>query len=212
MNRLRLFPQSHDFFADFTAATANLRETAAVIAALFDGTHSVADGVRTLHELEHRGDEITHTILTALSQSFIPEIDPGDIRDLTERLDDVVDALEEAGPRYDLFRLGQPLPAAQRLARIAETQADVLVQAMALLASGGQAEAVMPLLVELHRLENAADDVLSDALATLYDGVTDVPGVIRARHWGEICQLLEDITDRVERVAHTVEDIVSQRS
>jgi uncharacterized protein Yka (UPF0111/DUF47 family) len=36
--------------------------------------------------------------------------------------------------------------------------------------------------------------------------------VIRARHWGEICQLLEDITDRVERVAHTVEDIVSQRS
>jgi predicted phosphate transport protein (TIGR00153 family) len=211
MDRIRLFPRSYDFFADFTAAAANLRETAALVATLFAGDQGVADGVQTLHELEHRGDEITHAILIALSQSFIPEIDPGDIRDLTERLDDVVDALDEAGHRYELFRLAPPLPAAQRLARIAETQADVLVQAMALLASGSQAEAVMPLLVELHRLENAADDVLSDALATLYDGVTDVPGVIRARHWGEIYELLEEATDRVERVAHTLEDIVSQR-
>jgi uncharacterized protein len=212
MNRIRLFPQSHDFFADFSAATANLRETAGAVVAIFDGTHSVADGVQTLRELEHRGDEITHAILTALSQSFIPELDPKDIRALTERLDDVVDALEEAGHRYALFQLGPPLPAAQRLARIVDAQADVLVQAMALLASGGQAEAVMPRLMELHRLENAADDVLSDALATLYDGVTEVPGVIRARHWGEIYELLEDTTDRVEHVAHTLENIVSQRS
>jgi uncharacterized protein Yka (UPF0111/DUF47 family) len=212
MDRVRLFPRSHDFFADFIAAAANVRETAQLVAAVFDGTHSVADGVERLHELEHRGDEITHAILTALSQSFIPVISAGDIRDLTERLDDVVDALEEAGHRYALFRLAPPLPAAQHVARIAVAQADLLVQTISLLASGRQAEAVMPLLVELHRLENEADDVLSAALATLYDGVTAVPGVIRARHWGEIYELLEEATDRAEHVAHTLENIVSQRS
>lgn len=210
MDRMRLFPSSHDFFADFTAAATNARETAGVVAALFAGTQRTADRVQTLHELEHRGDEITQAILAALSHSFIPAISPGDIRAVVMGLDAIVDALEEAGSRYAVYRLDQPLPSAQHLARIAHTQADVLVQVTEMLASGGPDE-VMPLLVELHRLENEADDVLNQALATLYDAVTDVPGVIRAKQCGELYELLEGATDRVESVAHTVEDIVSQR-
>lgn len=210
MNRVRLFPSSHDFFVDFAAAAANVQDTAAAAVALFAGERNAAERAQTLRDLEHRGDEITHAILTALSHSFVPAISPGDIRALAERLDDIVDDLTEAGHRYALYQLNPPLPPAQQLAWIVQAQSDVLVEAMALLPAG-EPNAVMPLVVELHRLENEADEVLHSALAALYDGVTDVPEVIRAYQWGELYELLEQASDQVERVAHTVEDIVSQR-
>ncbi|MFS8531681.1 DUF47 domain-containing protein, partial [Sphaerobacter thermophilus] len=62
--------------------------------------------------------------------------------------------------------------------------------------------------VEINRLENEADDALSQALAVLYDGVEDIPALIRAIRWGELYQLLEDATDRAESVANTMEGIV----
>ncbi len=210
MGLTRFFPQSHDFFSDFTAAAANVQDTAHLVAALFAGTQSVAEGVERLRTLEHRGDAITRAILTALGTTFLPALRPGDIRDLALRLDDVVDALDEAGRRLYLYRLPLPMPAAQHLPPIAQLQADVLVHAMSALVAGNPAE-TMHLLVELHRLENEADEVIGEVHATLYDGVTDVPGVIRARQWGELYELLEDAIDCVERAAHTLEDIVSER-
>jgi uncharacterized protein Yka (UPF0111/DUF47 family) len=62
--------------------------------------------------------------------------------------------------------------------------------------------------VAINRLENEADDVFYNALATLYDGATDIPAVIAAIRWGEIYQELEDATDRAEDVANAVEGIV----
>jgi uncharacterized protein Yka (UPF0111/DUF47 family) len=60
---------------------------------------------------------------------------------------------------------------------------------------------------EVHRLENEADDLLADAVATLYDNVTEVPQLIHAIRWGDIYQLLEDATDRAEHVAVVLQNI-----
>jgi uncharacterized protein Yka (UPF0111/DUF47 family) len=75
---------------------------------------------------------------------------------------------------------------------------------MPLLESAKQREAALHSTIELNRLENEADEILSQALATLYD----IPAVVEALHWGELYQLLEDATDRAEDVADTLEAIV----
>src|SRR5437868_6544125 len=61
---------------------------------------------------------------------------------------------------------------------------------------------------EIHRLENEGDDLLADAVAALYDGVTEVPQLIRAMRWGDIYQLLEDTADKAEQVATALSNIV----
>jgi uncharacterized protein Yka (UPF0111/DUF47 family) len=206
-----LFPQSHDFFADFAAAATNAAAAAGVLASLFGGDRDGEDQVRRLRELEHRGDEITHGILSALGRSLVPEINREDVRGLARGLDDFVDDIEESGSRLRLYRLEPPTQFAQRLVAIVHAQAEVLTRAVSLLASADRDDMLSQHLVELHRLENEADDVLNESLATLYDGVVDVPGVVRARQWGELYGLLEGATDRAERVAHTLEGIVGQR-
>jgi uncharacterized protein Yka (UPF0111/DUF47 family) len=61
--------------------------------------------------------------------------------------------------------------------------------------------------VEIHRLENEADDVLNEALAVLYDGASDIPSLVTCMRWGELYGLLEDATDRAEDVADVLEGI-----
>ena len=92
-------------------------------------------------------------------------------------------------------------PLARQFGRILLEQSEMIAGAMPLLDNRQSADEVQRAMQEIHRLENEGDDLLADAVATLYDGVTEVPELIRAMRWGDIYQLLEDATDKCEHVA-----------
>ena len=205
----RFLPRDEQFFTYFTDAAANAAEVAQVLAEVVEQGGDIERKVRRLHDLEHRGDEITHQVFSALNSTFVTPLDREDIRGLAGELDDFVDDLEETGARLWLYRLTEPTEPARRLARILREQAGILAEAMPLLENVGKHTAALRRhVVEIHRLENEADDVLNQALATLYDGVADIPALICAMRWGELCGLLEDATDRAEDVADMLEGIV----
>lgn len=204
----RFLPRDEQFFDQFQESADNATE---VTRALLDVVSNVADRERSVHllrDLEHRGDEITHRIFNALNSTFVTPLDRDDIRDLAVKLDDLVDDAEEAGKRLVLYRLEGEKDAATLLAKILHEQTLMLAKAMPLLADVGKhGEEIRRLVLETHRLENEADDTLNQKLAILYDGVTDIPGLISQMRWGEICGLLEDATDRAEDVADVLEGI-----
>ena len=55
--------------------------------------------VHQLHDFEHKGDDMTHAILTKLNQTFITPFDREDIHRLASSLDDVLDFVYAAGER-----------------------------------------------------------------------------------------------------------------
>ena len=61
---------------------------------------------------------------------------------------------------------------------------------------------------EIRALEDQGDTVSDEVQRHLYDGVNDVPGMIRAMRGGEIVALIEDASDQAQRVAKTVESIL----
>ncbi|MDQ2653770.1 MAG: DUF47 family protein [Chloroflexota bacterium] len=204
----RFLPRDEQFFDQFQESADNAAEVTRV---LLDVVSNVGDRERNVHllqDLEHRGDEITHRIFSALNSTFVTPLDRDDIRDLAVKLDDLVDDAEEAGKRLVLYRLEGEKNAATLLARILHEQALLLARAMPLLAEvGKRGEEIRRVVLETHRLENEADDTLNQKLAILYDGVTDIPHLISQMRWGEICGLLEDATDRAEDVADVLEGI-----
>ena len=205
----RFLPRDEQFFEHFREAAANAAEVAQVLAEVVEGEEDVERKVRRLRDLEHRGDEITHRVFNALDSTFVTPLDREDIRALAGELDDFVDGLEEVGRRLWLYRLAEPTEPIRLLARIVQEQAGLLAEAVPLLEHvGKQAPALRRHVVEIHRLENEADDALNQALATLYDGAVDIPTLVRAIRWGELYGLLEDATDRAEDVANTLEGIV----
>jgi hypothetical protein len=64
----------------------------------------------------------------------------------------------------------------------------------------------------VHHLENEGDDLLTQAVEHLYDGVEQVPQLLPARRWGDVFQLLEDTTDTAERAAVVIPAIVDKNA
>lgn len=204
----RFLPRDAQFFAFFRDGAANAVEVAEVLAEMLVTMEDVERKARRLRDLEHRGDEITHQVFHALNSTFVTPIDRDDIRDLASQIDDFVDYMEEAGRRLYLYRMEEPNERAILFGKVLSEQAQIMADAIPKLENAKERDQVLRHTVEINRLENEADDALSQALAVLYDGVEDIPALIKAIRWGELYQLLEDATDRAESVAHTMEGIV----
>ena len=208
----RFLPRDEAFFSFFADAASNAAEVATLLAEILEGHEDRERKVRRLRDLEHRGDEITHTVYNALNSTFVTPLDRDDIRALASTLDDFVDDIEEVGRRLWLYRLAESPEPARRLARIIREQATILAEAIPLLEHRKRTDALLRHSVEVNRLEDEADDVFNQALASLFDGAADIPTLITAIRWGELYRLLEDASDRGEDVANTLEGIVSKNA
>jgi hypothetical protein len=159
-----------------------------------------------IQQVEELGDHVIHEIMRNLHRTFVTPIDREDIAALADRIDDVVDCVEE-GARYMVeYHIEAPTIHALELARILERGGGVLVEAVAKLRfHGTKLKALLPLTVELNRLENEADQVASRAVAELF---ADEPSAIMVMKWRDIYSQLESATDRMEDAANVLEGIV----
>ena len=175
---------------------------------LLDDYVDVERKVRRIKEIEHDGDEVTHQIYNALDRSFVTPFDRDDIGRLATALDDVLDWTEDAARRMFIYKLTVPTERARRFAHILRDQAHSIGQAVPLLRGLKQHQPLREHIVELHRLENEADDLMEEALGALYEEATDIPGVVRAVQWGDIYEVLEEATDKAEHVGIALESIL----
>ncbi len=207
----RFLPQNEKFYEHFQDAASNALEVAELLGEVFTNGEDIERKVRRLHDLEHRGDEVTHRVFSALNSTFVTPMDREDIAGLAGELDEFVDMMEEVGARLWLYKLDDRPEPARLLTRILIEQATLIQAAMMQLPElRKEAQGLKRQAVELHRLENEADDALNKALATLYDGVTEVPELIRSLRWGELYGMLEDATDRAEDIGDRLEGIVAK--
>jgi uncharacterized protein len=205
----RFLPRDEEFFDKFDEAAANAAATSALLLDIVANEEDRERKVRRLRDLEHQGDDITHRIYSALNSTFVTPLDRDDIQQLAANIDDVVDALEEVGKRVWLYKLGQSTEPAKLLAKIADEQCSIIAKAVPLLEMAAKrATELRTAVLELHRLENEADEALTEALTTLYNGITEVPELITSIRWQELYQLLEHATDRAEHVANSLEGIL----
>ena len=205
--RMRLLPQQNEFFELFRRSSQTLHEGARLLVDLLEHYQDVDRKTRRIRDIEQTGVEVTNGIVRALSRTFITPLDREDINDLAEALDDLLDRIEECARRMRLYKVRRAPKLAQQMGHIILEQVEQIGTAISLVeqkAYGGPLEDAVR---EVRRLENEADDVLGDAVAAVYDDVTDVPAMIAASRLESVYELLEDTTDAAERVAHVLQII-----
>jgi uncharacterized protein len=200
---VRLLPRDPRFFDLFAEMASNLGEGARLLKGILDDFQDIEARVRRLKDIEHRGDEMTHNILTKLNQTFITPFDREDIHRLASSLDDVLDFIYAAGVRLVMFRIKAAPPAASKLAEIIIRQTDQLSQAMSRLER--KHDQVLENCVEINRLENEADLVARTAIAALFDEEKDPIALIKLK---ELYEVLETSTDKAEDAANVLEGVV----
>jgi len=212
MNLLKLFaPKSGQFFDLFSEATRNLVEMAEKFNELLQ-THNEADRekiVRLIHDLEHRGDNITHRIFTELGENFITPFDREDIHYLATSLDDVADFIHGTSSRISLYKLTEIDQVMHSLANVLQRQVKEIVEAVANLKNMKNAQRVREAIIRVNDLENEADSIFDLAIARLFSEETNPIEMIKKK---EILSVLETATDKCEDVANAIESILVKNS
>lgn len=205
MPRFSLFPSDAKYFDLFEQAAANVVAAAEHVDAILCSFDDMPAKAAQMDEIEHANDAVTHEIMASLHKTFVTPWDREDIVDLTQRLDDVVDALHQAVIAIHIYKVPRPTAAAQKLGSIIRQLAYEVQRAVALLRHQGKLHDVLPHAVEINRLENTADGVFRQAMAELFEEEISLADVIK---WREIYDALEGATDRCEDIANVLEGVV----
>jgi len=198
---MRLIPRETKFFRMFAEVSENVTEGARLLQDILKNPANIAERLAKLQAIEHRGDEMTHNIITTLNQTFITPFDREDIHRLTSSPDDVLDFVNSAGMRLTLYRISSPPPVAAELAGLIVEQSEELAKGVSLLE---QNQRVLEHCVEVHRLENEADRVSRNAIAELFDNEKDPIQLIKMK---ELYEVLEMATDKAEDAANVLEAV-----
>ncbi len=199
-------PREDRFFGLLRSGAQNVHEASLKLLDLLEHYENVPAKVSEIKRLEEIGDHVIHEIMRNLHRTFVTPIDREDIALLGERVDDVMDAIEEAARIMMEYHVEKPTPRAVDLARIIERGASVMVEAFSKLHfRGAKLKELLEPAIELNRLENEADQIASKALGELF---TNGSSPLEILKWREIYYQLELATDKAEDVANVLEGVV----
>jgi uncharacterized protein len=200
---VRVIPREMKFFDMFVEMANNLTTGAKVLTELFDKHNNVAATVAKIKDIEHQGDDLTHTLLKKLNQTFITPFDREDIHRLASSVDDVLDFVNAAAERMLLYKIQNPPAAAGKLAEIIVRQSEEIAAAMAMLEK--DQDGVLAHCVKVNQFENEADSVCRGAIGALFDNEKDPITLIKMK---ELFEVLEMATDKAEDAANVLEAVV----
>ncbi len=118
MPRLRLVPQTREFYALFDQAAANMVATAGLLVELLDHYPARPELVARIKEHEHEGDRLTHELVQLVHRTFVTPIDREDIYGLANVLDDICDFLDQVADELSLYGVEEVPPEAVGQARV----------------------------------------------------------------------------------------------
>lgn len=205
----KLMPRSDEFFDDFDAQCAVTVQGAKLLHELLSDYRDVPARVRALKDVEHRGDEVTHTAFNRLHQQFITPFDRGQIHSLLSRIDDVLDLTNAAAARLHYYEIQSSLPDATELARLLVLSALKVQEVVGALRLIKKPEQILAGCQEIKRLESQADEALRSGVGRLFKSGVDTLTVIK---WKEIYDLIETATDKCQSVANVIEGVVLEHS
>jgi hypothetical protein len=198
----RLLPREQSFFAMFTEVTENIQSAARGLQDIFADYRDLQAKVDRVKQHEHRGDQLTHDIITRLNQTFITPFDREDIHQLTSKLDDVLDLIDAVASRLVIYKVDKVRSGARELA-------DILVRATgeihAAVSQLEKHDRILDHCIAINSLENEGDRAVRAAIAELFEKEKDPVELIK---WKEILEVLEIATDKCEDVANIIEAVV----
>ncbi|WP_432544732.1 DUF47 domain-containing protein [Kineococcus sp. SYSU DK002] len=205
--RFRLTPRDDPFFELIAGIGGLVVEASTVLAqAIGNDPARRAAAVAAMEVLEHRGDELARQVADRVVSSFVTPLDREDLHQLALDLDDCVDLMQSVVDQLALFDLG-PLPEeAGAIVQVLVRQAELTAEAVPRLRALPE---LVDYWIEIHRLENQADELHRRVLAELFTGERDVFEVLKHK---EIADRLEAAANGFERVAHTVERLAIKES
>lgn len=198
---MRLIPRDEQFYDLFRQLAERLTRAASLLNQLFREPQRRAEHVQAIKAAEHEADGITHEIIDRLDRTFITPFDREDIHALASKLDEVVDLLDGAARRVEIFQITEVHPPAVRLSEVVVRAAAQIEDAVKHMKDG---KIVSVKAFELKKLEEEGDAIYHESMGALFQREHDAITVIK---WKELYDKVEDALDQAEDVTNVLQSI-----
>lgn len=196
-------PREDEYFVFFSQISEIIVKVANHLVDMLDDNPENFEAYKLkIKEAEHSCDELTHKITTKLNKSFITPFDREDIYTLTVALDDICDYMDAGARAIVMYDIQEIDVHAKALAKILQEMSVQINGAVSMLK---KPNGMNQYFVEIHRLENDADDIYFRAIGDLFQKESNPIQLIKLK---ELYEILENGTDRCESVANIIESIV----
>ncbi|MBR3305023.1 MAG: DUF47 family protein [Christensenellaceae bacterium] len=159
-----------------------------------------------IHELEHKEDNIKHELTEHLMKEFLPPIEREDIRELSARLDDVTDGLDELLHQFYIMDI-------EHMTDDCIEFIDLLVKccrhmdlAIKELRNFRKSDTLKAHIIQVNNVESIGDTLYTNILHKMY--TTPDLSAVDLIKWNKIFEIAENICDACENVAECIETII----
>lgn len=206
--------EKFDYFKAFNALTGKAVEEARVLVNIFEnfkGADKIYDDMQAVHEIEHAGDEINHSIYQNVMKDFITPIDREDILSLASNLDEILDTIEVSIQHIYMYDVHKLNPSAIEFAKLVEKAAVVLHECTtALLNPRKNRETIKKTIVGVNDVEEEADLLYMDVIRKLYTKEKDKP--VKIMVWSRIFHNMEECCDACEHASDVIRSVILKNS
>ena len=154
------------------------------------------------HEIENRGDDVSHQIRSSVAADFITPIEREDILELAQDLDDVTDMIEGIIQRFYMYDVHFMHDRAIEFALIIKKSLKALRKSMGTFREFKKVKKIRAMVEDVNTLEEQADDLFVETIRQLY--TVDAEKAVRVEVWSRLFERLEATVDACETVADTM--------
>ena len=201
-----LMPQRKEFFELLAAhsdrVVAGANATLRLMNGLGKGTEDIPVLVAEVNMNEQSADKIKAELITLLHRSFTTPINRDQIHTLTIELDNVLNALQDVANAVGMYNIQESTIESRELAELASDACMRLNRAVVSLPAKDRKQETTDLCKEIDRIQRKA-------ITNLFDGSTSIWTAIKMR---EFYALQEEVLDRCEDAAKTIEEILIENS
>lgn len=158
---------------------------------------------KRMSDYEHQMDELAHEVFVELGKNFITPFDREDIHELAASLDDIADYIFASSKNMFMYK-SPYMKEYSDMTLLINKQCIEIRNAVRHLKGFKNMEQVKESCIKINSIENIADDILTKSLVDLFDQ-NDAINLIKAK---SVLDYLEEVTDKAEDVANTIETIM----
>ena len=176
----------------------------------FDPSPTVLlEKVQGIHEIEHRADDERHEVITHLTTEFMTPIEREDIMEMIQKLDNVVDHIDDVMRTVYMFNITELSPAIVSFAELIVRCTEAMKATMEKFENFRKSRTIKEYIVKVNEIEDEGDLLHLDTIYKLFGSELSSINVIRQN---KLLDDMENCLDACEEVVDPVERIMMKNS
>lgn len=166
---------------------------------------TIEEEMKQMHHIEHLADGVRHELVNNLVKAFITPIERDDILQLSSKIDDVTDSIEDVVIHMNITQVAQIRKEAAPFAQLLKNCCGAMLEVLKEFKDFRKSKVISERIIALNCLEEDGDNMYIRIMKDLHKSEADPLQVLI---WREIYTRFEDVCDMCEDVGNIIEGII----